>query len=479
MHPEKGFDATIIDELDRLNAQVLTEARNGEDTTQTRIKIESLLRQPVDSKHRPQFPNPAERRAQRSALMTAIVAGTVLNVLSLIGLGLFFLGSIVERLRVVLDNTVRLSSGKRMHAPLPGSDELADVDHQFHKMSITLKESEHRQSMLLNNARDVICSVDEKMKFRAVSNASATIFGVDSEKLVGQSMLQILPQESLQRMRVALAPGGTDQEFEMEVRRPDGELLETLWSARWSPEDRLSVCVVHDNTERKAAERLRKEILEMVSHDLRSPLATIGGFHSLLQTGQLGHLNDQGIRFLTLSIDNTNRMLALVNDLLDAEMIQSGMLQIQMSPTDADGVLHRSTETTKVQASSKSITIQAVPCGLKVNGDTYRLEQILVNLLTNAIKFSPDGSTIRVGAERKGNVASFYVSDQGRGIPKEAQATIFDRFTQAERGDAKRGSGLGLWICKSLVELHGGTITLESEPGRGTTFRFTIPLASS
>lgn len=408
-----------------------------------------------------------------------LVAGCVANLGMVIAMALFFSRDIVQRVFVMLDNSMRLAMQRPLHPQLGGGDEISQLDRAFHDMADALTDAMEKQRALIDNAQDVICSLDESGKFAAVNSASKTVFGYDSEDLVGSSLFNLLPDEDFATIRAKLKDikeGSTDH-FEVRMIRKDRKVIDLLWSVSWSPMEETFFCVAHDITERKGAERLRQEVMQMVSHDLRTPLATMQGFHEMLGEGTFGALDDQGKKLLQVADSSTGRMLRLINDLLDIEKMESGSLQLNISHIELRPIFEQSLHNVFTMAKSKGVKLELMPTQLAVYADGDRLVQILVNLLSNAIKFTPPERRVRLSAEELPNAIEFRVQDEGRGIPKAALSTIFDRFKQVQSADAKdrAGFGLGLAICKALVELHGGDITVASEEGVGTTFSFRIP----
>ena len=170
--------------------------------------------------------------------------------------------------------------------------------------------------------------------------------------------------------------------------------------------------------------------------------------------------------------------MTLINDLLDIEKMKGGKLELSVSAVNIAEVFQQSLQSVSMMAAAKKIRLTVVPTNLFVDGDEGRLVQVVVNLLANAVKFTPENENISMSARDQGRMVEVSVRDSGRGIPEDQLSTIFDRFTQVKASDAKQGgSGLGLAICKALVELHGGKISVESRVGVGTSFSFTIPKA--
>jgi len=445
-------------------------------------KVEKLVEQGEKTK---QLALQSPIRAQvRDQVKVILLAGTIFNIAVVIGWGLFFSRYIIRRLAVITDNSIRLVAQKTLNPQMPGSDEIANLDGVFHTMAYEIRQAARKQRAMVENARDVICTLDDRGTFLDVSAASTAVLGYTPEELIGSKLINIVePQstfETLGHLKIIRA-GREEPPFETRIVRKNGGVIDVLWSAIWSDQEQSMFCVAHNITERKAAERLRQEVLQMVSHDLRSPLQSIRGVLEMLGEGMVGKLNDQGKQMISVADRSCDRMLSLVSDLLDIERMEGGMLELNMTAFAVSESFEHSMQTVIPAAKDKGVQLIAQPTTLAIYADEGRLVQVLVNLISNAIKFSPAGSTITLSAMQvDNNFVELYVADQGRGIPVEMVDSIFDRFKQVSKDDAKnkRGSGLGLAICKALVELHGGTIRVQSEAGKGSVFSFKLPMAT-
>lgn len=215
----------------------------------------------------------------------------------------------------------------------------------------------------------------------------------------------------------------------------------------------------------------------MVSHDLRSPITSLLLTFDMFLEGILGSLNDRGTKMAETSRRDLTRLNRLVNDLLDADKLEKGKMEIDKSRFPAEELKEMVLNSVSQQAAAKEIEIVSTWPDIELNCDRDRMIQVLVNLLNNAIKFSDANSKIELNLEKLSGAVKIEVKDNGRGIPEEEQARIFDKFRQVSRSDAteKGGSGLGLAICKALVEAHGGSIKVKSKPGEGSCFSIELP----
>jgi PAS domain S-box-containing protein len=272
------------------------------------------------------------------------------------------------------------------------------------------------------------------------------------------------------------------------------------------------VVIVQEITERRAIERMKDDFIGAVSHELRTPLSSMLGALRLLEGGVAGEVSPAVAELVEIAHANGERLLRLVNDLLDAQRLASGRFDLERSPCDPADVVARAIELTLPLAETAGVLIGTVEGawemgrgsappsspgtphrgsappggapslaqGVRILADFDRLVQVVVNLLSNAIKFSPPGEQVIVGCERRGEAVRISVADRGPGIPESFRSRIFGRFMQARVSDAtaRGGSGLGLSIAKSIVELHGGTLGFDTETGKGTTFHVDLPVIS-
>ncbi len=226
------------------------------------------------------------------------------------------------------------------------------------------------------------------------------------------------------------------------------------------------------------ATRLKQQVVAMISHDLRTPLTSLQMLLSLFSQGYYDAGPIIKERSLSAELDIA-RLVALINDLIEIDKFESGAIKLKLELTPLAKVFDVGRNSVSTLASESSVTIRIDDTALEILADQDRLTRVIVNLLSNAIKFSPPSGQVEIAAVKQGDeTVMVRVRDQGRGVPQEKMASIFDRFSQVEQDDEdkKGGSGLGLTICKQIVEAHGGTIGVESNVGEGSTFWFKLPL---
>jgi PAS domain S-box-containing protein len=410
-----------------------------------------------------------------------LLAVLPLNVLLAVMLMIYFQRTTARRLDVLKDNTQRIGMRMELSPALEPGDELGDFDALLHKMATDLAKASRREQALTANAVDVICSLNPKLTFVTLNPAALTVFGFQPDKLIGERLSKIVLPEDLSStestIRKTEAEGSTAS-IENSIIRSDGAIRHMLWSVQWSRDEKLYFCVVRDITERKEMEKLKQEFFAMVSHDIRTPLMAVQLSLDLIASGSLGQLQEPVLAKVRNANENVDYVTSLIKSLLDAERYSDNQLELSCAPFELAQVVEESITPLTVLLLNKHVEIVTDSVDWPAWGDQARIKQVLINLISNAIKFSPEGGQITVSAQPEGEWLKVNVADQGRGVPGEFQQKIFDKYKQVQVADAtiKGGSGLGLAICKTIVKAHGGEIGVESEVGRGSTFWFTIPI---
>lgn len=221
-------------------------------------------------------------------------------------------------------------------------------------------------------------------------------------------------------------------------------------------------------------EARKQEFVQMISHDLRTPLTSIQGTLALASRGSFGQLNDKGKGRVADAEEDTERLINMINELLDIEKMEAGKLELDCTTVSLAEIADRSIEAVRTVAEANGVTLTREGGEATISGDRDRLIRVVINLLSNAIKYSPKGSSVFVRITKDEEKATVRVCDKGRGIPANSIDKIFDRFSQVEKSDSKKGTGLGLAICKAIIEAHGGQIGVESSAEAGTTFWFSL-----
>lgn len=417
--------------------------------------------------------------------------------------------------------------------------ELVQANHQLQQIAATLLEAERRWRSLLENVRLVVVGLDRNGKLEYVNPFFLELVGYTKTEVEGQdwfktflpphqrsrlqnSFLELLEQEFYtHEQSIILTKSGSERLIAWNntlLKNLQGDVIGTL-------------SIGEDITERHAIERMKDEFVSVVSHELRTPLTSIHGALNLLSSGLVEAQSDKGRRVIEIAAENAERLVRLVNDILELERLEAGKISLSKQSCNATELLIKATDLMQVMANHAGITLSVSPQAIQLEADPDRIIQVLTNLLGNAIKFSSRGSTVWLTVERVythlsppypvsheqkakpllcsvdvacqqdigftgtptengkalveprprseclNSFVLFAVKDQGRGIPADKIESIFERFHQVDASDSRKkgGTGLGLAICRSIVQQHGGRIWAESTLGEGSCFYFTLP----
>jgi PAS domain S-box-containing protein len=378
--------------------------------------------------------------------------------------------------------------------------------------SVRLK-AESRFRELLEAAPDAIIEVDREGRIVLLNAATEAIFGYRREELLGQPVESLIPLGARGRHgahraaywanpvtrpmgfgMILLARRNDGTEFPVEislspVKIDDGFRVTAIIrdvTAKQKAEEAIRAAnqqLELQNRELDRANQLKSEFLASMSHELRTPLHTIIGFTELLEEELEGPLNEKQKRFLNHVHTDSQHLLELINDILDLSKVEAGQMELHPESFDAGGVVADALNGVRPMANTRGVALEnRVASETIVKADRVRFREILNNLLSNAVKFTPAGGNVWVESlAGSGAMAVFCVADTGVGIAPEDHGAVFDKFRQVgstTRG-VREGTGLGLAIVKSFVEMHGGTISLESAPGEGSRFSFTVPAGDS
>ncbi|QRN94896.1 PAS domain S-box protein [Archangium violaceum] len=346
-----------------------------------------------------------------------------------------------------------------------------------------------RQERFFELSVDMLCIAGVDGTFRQLSRAWSRSLGHSEESLRATPLLALVHEEDRAATTEWLARGARGEPlpcFEHRCRDRDGAWHWLQWNAVVNPEEGILYGVARDITERKRLEaerhqmeRLKNEFVSTVSHELRTPLTSIRGSLGLLEGGVLGELPSQAQDMVRIARTNTERLIRLINDILDLEKMESGKLDFHLEPLELRVLLAQAAEAHHGYAEEcgarVELAVEAPDAWAMVDGD--RFLQVLANLLSNALKFSPRGERVTLRLARVGTRLRVSVEDRGPGIPESFRARIFQKFAQADGSDSRRkgGTGLGLSITRALVERMGGTLDFVTREGAGTTFRVELP----
>ena len=312
-----------------------------------------------------------------------------------------------------------------------------------------------------------------------VNKSFLQMSGYKATEVINRNLEQIYSDSALKVYQQALNKSdsqGFVRNLELEFTTKSGQVKTVLLSMELIELDgnKCTLQILNDITERK---RLENEFISLVSHELRTPMTSTIGALDLLNSGQLGTLSDRGRQILQVAIRNSERLIRLVNDILDLERMKSGKITIEPEQINLESLLIQATETMQAMAAKAQVQLLLEPCNVSIALDSDRILQTLTNLISNAIKFTEPGGRVKLKASIKGSYCQISVQDTGRGIPEDKLESIFERFQQVDASDSrsKGGTGLGLAICRHIVEGHKGKIWVESVLGKGSVFYVNLP----
>jgi two-component system phosphate regulon sensor histidine kinase PhoR len=357
--------------------------------------------------------------------------------------------------------------------------ELADIKHTFNEMAQRIGERQkiltaerNRLEQMLGGVSDAVFMVDRHGEITHVNEAAARMFNL-GEKPVGRSFIEVMRDHEFDALLKKGLATGSRQEGTIELRPSRRVYGVTVSPANIGPG---AVMIVRDLTEIRRLEKVRRDFVANISHELRTPLASL---KLLAETLKNGAAEDPAVAadFLDRIGVETDKLTQMVQELGELSRIESGESPLIKKPLDAAAMIHKVAERLRPQADRASLTLSAVaaPDLKPVPADIDRIEQVLVNIIHNAIKFTPAGGKIIVAAVPTRNGVEFSVRDTGIGISTEDLPRIFERFYKADKARSGGGTGLGLAIAKHIVQSHSGEIRAESVPGQGSTFYFTLP----
>lgn len=405
-------------------------------------------------------------------------AALALTTLAAISLAIFFSNSVRKPLQTISENSLLLSQRKQLLPRLSRSDELGELDRLIHIVADSVYSALEHEQDLLNSVNEMVCSINDNGEFTFLNPYCKKILWMEPGELIGKPLIDFVYTDDVllaDQFLNTTKSEGTSREFDLRLQRTDGQITETRWSTFWSPQHQSHFCVVLDVTEQKNIERLKQDFVNMVSHDLRSPLMSIHASMTLISAGAKGEISDE-VRKSTNDAANSIELLTiLVNDLLDFQKLQEGKMQLAPSEFELSELLKESVNLLDSAAKRKNIQIDLKPGQWNIAADQSKLRQTITNLLSNAIKFSPQDGTIWIDVTQEDGWTEIKVIDQGPGIPEGYEEKIFDAFEQVPSTQQKEGSGLGLAICKLIATAHGGATGVYPAEDSGSVFWIRIP----
>ncbi|HVN55004.1 MAG TPA: ATP-binding protein [Anaerolineaceae bacterium] len=419
-------------------------------------------------------------------IVMAVIGATLLGIIAALFLAAMVTDYTVYPLTQLTQAVQKMTQGEFTETPLPAAhDEVGLLNRAFNQMASELRtkidalQSESgKLAAVLSNMTDGVLIVDSAGIVQLINPAAERIFRVEENRALGMSLVEVVRQHQLVELWRACLETGDQKVVELEV--PAERIF--LQAVGTSLNDAIPgsvLMVFQDLTRLRRLETVRQDFVSNVSHELRTPLAALKALAETLQEGALEDI-PASRRFLSRMETEIDTLSQMVQELLELSRIESGKVPLKRKPIAPCDFLNPAVDRMRLQAERAGLSMRLeCPADLHaVSGDPERLQQVLVNLLHNAIKFTPPGGEVVVRAEPGHNEIIFQICDTGVGIPAKDLTRIFERFYKADRARTGGGTGLGLSIARHIVEAHGGRIWAESEINRGSVFSFTLPLAA-
>jgi PAS domain S-box-containing protein len=494
---------TIADTAATASQQTLNSLQNDLSTSQD--TLDSAVNTAISAEQRGVAQDDSDLDNTVRDLLNATVALAFATVLLAVGMGLFMASWITRAVTRLREGAERIANGDFSRPVRVGTgDEIGQVADAFNRMAARLKEAYQRQAAgqqrdeaMLQSMGEGMIATDELGKIVLINPVAVRYFGISGQAaVVGQPVDNayklydaadkaaknpLTPEErpvyrvlqsGVKVSDVFGAPGG------------DGKLhLINITATPVKQGERTIgvITVLRDVTHEKEVDRMKTEFISLASHQLRTPLSAIKWYSEMLVAGDAGQLKEEQLDFASNIMASTERMIALVNALLNISRIESGRIMVDPKPTDLGELVGGIVADLKAKIEEKQqhLIISVHDQLPKINLDPRLIGQVYLNLLTNAIKYTPKGGEISVFVSRKGEDIISQVTDNGYGIPKGQQDRLFQKFFRASNAVKVEtdGTGLGLYLIKAVIESSGGKIWFKSEEGKGSTFWFSIPLS--
>ena len=476
---EKDATALVRKNFEELKASP-SDTSNFREIRQSIQKINDLNQEAIQRKNAI-----AKQTAEDAKLwLTIIFTALILIAFSFI---YNFPGIISGPVRLLSEGITAIANkdyGKRIR--LDSGDEFGELAHAFNVMAEKLDEYEHsniaqikfeksRIEAIINQMRDGIIGFDEKKHILFLNAVSEKLLGLKESEIIGQYAADVAIKNDL--MRTLLQNEANKTELKIYADNKESFFNKETIDVTNNEQVIGQVIVLRNITIFRELNEAKTNFIATVSHELKTPISSIKMSAKLLQDERTGKLSVEQKDLITSIHDDSDRLLKITGELLNMAQVETGNIQLKIQGTDPKKIIDEALEAVQVQAEQKQIHFEKkYNNGLpSVNVDAEKTAWVLINFLTNAIKFSPEDSTIELGAFSKGKEVEFYVKDQGLGIDEKYLPKIFDRYYKVPGTLDRAGTGLGLAICKEIIQQHGGRIWAESKENQETKFIFEIP----
>jgi len=433
------------------------------------------------------------------AFWSVFAIGSISVVVGL-GFSLVLAGFIVKPVHQIIEATQRISEGDYdVEVKSKSRDEFGMMAKDFNVMVKKLKayrdlnlkqilSEKHKSEAIIRSIDDGLVVLNSELKIEDINPSAAKIFGKRSDEIKGCHLLEIARDEKLfnyvkQFFISEAVPASEEPDaniFTVDKGQSQQHYLFSVTPVLAGEKSVVSmVLLLRDITRLKELDRLKSEFVMAASHELKTPLTSIGMSISLLKEKAIDKLDAKESELLYAADEEVQRLKALVSDLLDISKIEAGKMPIEFDSVLVEMIFDKAVGVLKNQADEKNIELSYnLPDNLPpIEADVNKITWVLTNLISNSLRYTNTNGCVKLSAEQVSSQIHISVTDDGVGIPYEYQSRIFDKFVQVKTEKAMGGSGLGLAICKEIVRAHRGTIWVDSQPGKGSTFTFTVPIA--
>jgi signal transduction histidine kinase len=391
-------------------------------------------------------------------------------------------------LKEIDDSYTRLESDRKRDSVL---ESVVPLMTELKEVTTALEQARSEMHAMLNATSEAIMLLSAEDEILWLNQAFGRFFSIETRSISGDSFKSLEShwskvfkdsRELLDLIEISKTDKSSDKRETLTQIWPQKRELE-IYSApveNANKEYLGQLFVFRDVTREREVERMKSEFVSLVSHEFRTPLTSIRGYTEMMLEGDVGELNEEQVDFLKTVFRNATHLQEIVNDLLIVSRLEAGAVKLNLEELSIRKRLDDAITLVQPQIDAKSqklkIDVQSsIP---DVRGDPQRISQILLNLISNANKYTPDGGTISIKVQEKKGFINIGIKDTGIGLSKEELNQLFTKFYRAENPETIKagGTGLGLWITRSLVDMHGGEISVISKPGKGSTFTFTLPI---
>lgn len=437
------------------------------------------------------FPLAALEKAKES--LHSILGFSLLMAMLVSLLLSFILSHVTSRsLRYLAASAARIGKGEyKGRVTVESGDEIGELAEVMNDMAIRIEgqlasiyAEKNRLDAILRGMGEGVMLTDASGVITLVNPAFLELFSLEKEEAEGRPLIHITRHPALHTAFRTVVETKNERLEEMTLPLNGEKTVLTHWVPLLEGgETNGVVAVFHDISDLKRLEKVRKDFVANVSHELRTPVTVIKGYTETLLGDALTKDHERALRFIGIIHNHAERLANLISDLLILSELESGAMLLKMGAESIEAAAQRACALLEMKAGDKRITmdLSGIRKAPPVLADSKRIEQVLINLIDNAIKYTPENGTITISAREEGDMLAIEVKDTGIGIPPNDLQRLFERFYRVDsaRSREQGGTGLGLSIVKHIVQLHGGTVAVESTPGKGSTFSFTLKKAQN